>query len=151
MCGDDCNCTGCFNKEEFKKVRDFVIKKTKEINPLAFKNKYQNLSTDKNDSQKVFHTRGCRCKKIKCNRNYCECFKAGVKCSNMCKCDGCDNCQVKLEKSDLVQIYQKKRRKKHKIVIGKSHNEEIIQGQAVNYVTFVPYKKNKVKSNTFKF
>jgi hypothetical protein len=161
VCGETCSCTGCFNKEEFKKVREFVIKKTKEINPLAFKNKYQKLATEKEDKGKVFHTRGCRCKKIKCDRNYCECFKGGVKCSNMCKCDGCDNCQVKLERDDLIQIYQKKRRKKHKIVIGKTseNGENDIeknvqtdqQTQPVNYVTFVPYKKNKSKYSVFQF
>ncbi len=82
MCGDDCNCSGCFNKLEYKKVRDFVIKKTKEINPLAFEKKFDQL--EKTEGKNVFHTRGCRCKKVKCNRNYCECFKKGVSCSNMC-------------------------------------------------------------------
>lgn len=59
-----------------------MIQKTKEINPLAFGEKYGVVSSK--GKQNVLHTRGCRCKKIACDRNYCECFKAGVGCSNMC-------------------------------------------------------------------
>lgn len=25
-------------------------------------------------------------------KKYCECFQAGIKCSDLCKCDGCKNC-----------------------------------------------------------
>ena len=44
MCSKECNCNNCYNNQKFSKVRDFVIKKTKEINPLAFGEKYNTLN-----------------------------------------------------------------------------------------------------------
>jgi hypothetical protein len=35
---------------------------------------------------------GCRCKKSKCIRKYCECYNAGLVCSDNCKCEDCGNC-----------------------------------------------------------
>lgn len=35
--------------------------------------------------------KGCRCKKSKCLKNYCECRAAGYSCSNSCQCVGCLN------------------------------------------------------------
>lgn len=34
----------------------------------------------------------CTCKKTKCNKKYCACFSAGIKCTNQCLCDDCENC-----------------------------------------------------------
>ena len=33
----------------------------------------------------------CTCSKSGCNKNYCECFKAKVKCNNKCRCIKCLN------------------------------------------------------------
>ena len=62
MCGPDCSCKGCYNTEEFSKVREFVMQKTQEINPLAFKKKYGTI--DNEGENQVLHTRGCKCNKI---------------------------------------------------------------------------------------
>lgn len=35
--------------------------------------------------------RGCRCKRSKCLKRYCECFGAGLKCGDNCICEGCQN------------------------------------------------------------
>lgn len=64
-CSKECSCNNCLNREEFKEVREFVIQKTKEINPLAFGHKYGVVKQKGKD--KVLHTRGCRCKKIGCD------------------------------------------------------------------------------------
>jgi hypothetical protein len=51
-------------------------------NPLAFIPK---IDTEKN------HSKGCHCKKSNCQKKYCECFQAGIKCGENCKCEGCKN------------------------------------------------------------
>ena len=34
---------------------------------------------------------GCRCKKSKCLKKYCECFNAGIVCGQSCRCINCGN------------------------------------------------------------
>lgn len=34
----------------------------------------------------------CTCKKTKCNKKYCACYATGRKCTSLCQCDECTNC-----------------------------------------------------------
>ena len=67
----DCNCKNCQNKP-----------------PL---NAYTNKRPDDLDSKSKKSKEICTCTKSGCNKNYCECFKNGNKCSSLCRCIGCEN------------------------------------------------------------
>ena len=61
-------------------------------NPLAFMDKITEASSQDGLGKVGLHTRGCNCKKSRCEKKYCECFQAGVLCTDHCKCTGCLNC-----------------------------------------------------------
>ena len=68
----DCNCKNCNNKP-----------------PV---NSYTNKRPSSDDTNKLKKEKIiCTCTKSGCNKNYCECFKIGQKCSVLCRCIGCEN------------------------------------------------------------
>ena len=67
----DCNCKNCNNKPP---VNTYSNKR-----PIDEKSKSKKV--------KII----CTCTKSGCNKNYCECFKAGQKCSDLCRCISCEN------------------------------------------------------------
>ena len=75
----DCNCQGCSNvignELEIKKAYNEI----KDKNPIAMK--FNNEKA----------TLGCNCTKSNCLKKYCECYKAGIKCSDLCRCRDCEN------------------------------------------------------------
>lgn len=142
-CGLSCGCTDCLNNTQFESARQFVIQKTKEINPLAFAPKVKKLdSTDK-----VLNSQGCKCNRNNCKKNYCECFKNGIGCSSVCRCNNCLNNKKILDKQEEEAIGGRIFRKKHKIIISQKElcNEE--PGYCQRSITYVPHKK-KIKKNT---
>ena len=90
---DGCNCVDCNNTKKKEEIRMKAIKDTIAKNPNAFKPRFSSkknqLRDDPNSSQG--HNLGCRCKKSQCLKKYCECFEAGVTCSDNCKCIECQN------------------------------------------------------------
>ena len=122
-----CNCVNCSNvignEVNIKKVYDEVVGK----NPVSMK---INL-------QKELRTNGCNCSKSNCLKKYCECYKAGLKCSKICRCKICENMEKKEENGinlneelkELDNEQEKKENKNNlnesdKIIDNNNENEE---------------------------
>ena len=81
-CSDNCSCSDCHNKNGFEKD----IQRAKSIitrrNPKAFEPKIIHGTR---------HSKGCTCKTTRCLKKYCECYRAGVHCTQSCNCLNCLN------------------------------------------------------------
>jgi hypothetical protein len=89
---DGCNCRDCQNNNLHEDVRQVAVASVLERNPNAFRPKVQALRGAKEGVVvDVKHHKGCNCKKSNCLKKYCECFQAGVLCTESCRCQGCKN------------------------------------------------------------
>lgn len=89
----DCVCDDCHNDGNHEAKRIDAIRRIRMNNSNAFKGtgleiEDQEVRTPRG-SLKVI--RGCRCKRSKCKKKYCECFGAGLACSTNCVCSDCQN------------------------------------------------------------
>ncbi|GJD06006.1 Protein lin-54 [Galdieria sulphuraria] len=86
----NCSCQNCLNDEdhgkEVSEARNAILLR----NPAAFEPKMTAVPKE-DGALAIKHQKGCNCKRSGCQKNYCECFHAGVFCSNICKCNDCGN------------------------------------------------------------
>ena len=75
----NCKCENCENKPLY--INNNNINNKKEEEDI--------IELNENEENKKLII--CTCSKSGCNKNYCECFKAKVKCNNKCRCIKCLN------------------------------------------------------------
>lgn len=94
-CGPACHCTDCHNIENYSDERQRAITVLLERDADAFFRESENIIVSGdgaiNDSNNKIHPKGCHCKKSECSKKYCECYQAGIPCSDACKCTICKN------------------------------------------------------------
>ncbi|XP_009114934.2 protein tesmin/TSO1-like CXC 8 isoform X3 [Brassica rapa] len=91
---NDCDCADCHNNTDNSYLREAAVLNLLDRNPNAFNGKPPSFSIDKQAAADTKHgllSRGCKCKRTKCLKKYCECFQANALCSDNCKCINCEN------------------------------------------------------------
>jgi hypothetical protein len=54
-------------------------------------------NTENNKEKKIF----CTCSKSGCKLKYCECYKSGTECNELCRCTRCENTKIPKEKNNF--------------------------------------------------
>jgi len=90
LCESHCGCIDCHNKVGNDNLVRYIKSKRISKNPETFKSKFELVKLEDGSVKKI-HKKGCNCKKSKCQKKYCECFRNGVACNEHCCCEGCCN------------------------------------------------------------
>lgn len=99
-----CECVNCYNLPKFREM----VKRSLEFAC----GKKDNDEDSANESQKSELT--CNCTKSNCTKKYCECYKAGEGCKELCRCINCENNKELLtiqKKKEVVSEVEREKRK----------------------------------------
>ncbi|GAU15549.1 hypothetical protein TSUD_45860 [Trifolium subterraneum] len=113
-CIGPCSCIDCSNKGDNE---DTVLqaRRKNDSKVVTNSNSSPQFGEDPNITlASKLQKRVCNCNKSGCQRKYCACFKDGVGCSPICKCQGCKNIygrknstaetKSELEETEALQI-----------------------------------------------
>lgn len=80
LCNERCECYNCCNKDECR----LQIFKAQQLANFRHPGTFKGIPA-------FVPERRCTCKKSECRKNYCDCYRAGVKCTEECECTMCQN------------------------------------------------------------
>ncbi|CAD8155915.1 unnamed protein product [Paramecium octaurelia] len=101
LCMDECQCKDCKNVDFFSEERKAAIN-------YVFKKCNRDKNVPANELLSLQISYGCKCKSTECQKKYCECFKRGHVCGDLCSCEDCLNIPYN-------RTYQDKSKKKIKL------------------------------------
>lgn len=79
LCTEECSCYQCCNHKDRMDEIQRARKEAKLRHSSAF-------MAAENPIRKP-----CNCRKSQCQKKYCECYNAGLACTEQCKCEECLN------------------------------------------------------------